>query len=202
MAAILAFSCHAVSAQELVFPERWKKGLTEVPPIYSEDTVTIRILGDIMMHESQIRNAKEGETYDFSTYFSHIQDEIRLADIAIANMEFTLAGEPYSGYPCFSAPDEYADYLADCGFDVFLAFGNDLESAGIACVFLVHGVAEFRSKFGAAGKAELVFGAGCGFNVGHVTCRNCLFFSVFTAFTGAGVFFKTVFRIFSKLSGV
>lgn len=130
LAAILAFSCHAVSAQELVFPERWKKGLTEVPPIYSEDTVTIRILGDIMMHESQIRNAKEGETYDFSTYFSHIQDEIRLADIAIANMEFTLAGEPYSGYPYFSAPDEYADYLADCGFDVFLAANNHIFDKG------------------------------------------------------------------------
>ena len=130
LAAILAFSCHAVSAQELVFPERWKKGLTEVPPIYSEDTVTIRILGDIMMHESQIQNAKEGETYDFSSYFSHIQDEIRLADIAIANMEFTLAGEPYSGYPCFSAPDEYAGYLADCGFDVFLAANNHIFDKG------------------------------------------------------------------------
>lgn len=130
MAAFLVFSCHAVSAQELVLPERWKKGLTEVPSIYREDTVTIRILGDIMMHESQIHNAKRDGTYDFSTYFSHIEDEIRGADIAIANMEFTLAGEPYSGYPCFSAPDEYAEYLADCGFDVFLTANNHIFDKG------------------------------------------------------------------------
>ena len=130
LAAVLAISSHAVSAQELTFPERWKKGLADVPSIYHEDTVTIRILGDIMMHESQIRNAERDGTYDFSSYFSHIEDETRQADIAIANMEFTLAGEPYSGYPCFSAPDEYAEYLADCGFDVFLTANNHIFDKG------------------------------------------------------------------------
>ena len=130
LAAGLLISCHAATAQEIVFPERWTKSLTEVPHIYTEDTVTIRILGDIMMHESQITIARHDGGYDFSTYFRHIEDEIRQADIAIANMEFTLAGEPYSGYPCFSAPDEYAEYLADCGFDVFLTANNHIFDKG------------------------------------------------------------------------
>ena len=83
-----------------------------------------------MMHENQISNAQRDGDYDFSTYFSLIVDEIKQADIAVANMEFTLAGEPYSGYPCFSAPDGYAGYLADCGFDVFLAANNHIFDKG------------------------------------------------------------------------
>jgi len=113
-------------------PERWSNALFNVPPVFSEDTVTIRILGDVMMHEKQIRHAYEAGTYDFSSYFSLIADDIREADISIANMEFTLAGEPYSGYPCFAAPDSFADYLAGCGFDVFLTANNHIFDKGTA----------------------------------------------------------------------
>ncbi len=97
----------------------------------SPDTLTIRILGDIMMHTKQIEAAKRSDgTYDFDSYFKFIQDRISGADIAIANMEFTLAGEPYSGYPCFSAPDDFENYLAECGFDVFLAANNHIFDKG------------------------------------------------------------------------
>ena len=90
-------------------------------PEPDRDTLTICILGDIMMHDAQMENAsRKGGSYDFSTYFEHIGEDIRTADIAIANMEFTLAGTPYSGYPCFSAPDSFTAYLKDCGFDIFL----------------------------------------------------------------------------------
>lgn len=92
-------------AQDIIMPERWKTALTEVHPIFRQDTLTIRFLGDVMMHSSQIANTRrEGSEYDFSSFFSLIENDIRDADIAVANMEFTLAGEPYTGYPCFSAP--------------------------------------------------------------------------------------------------
>lgn len=120
-----------MSAQELTMPERWTRSLIYVRPIYNQDTLTIRILGDVMMHTAQIKSAvREGSEYDFSSYFSLIEDQIKEADIAIANMEFTLAGDPYSGYPCFSAPDTLADYLADCGFDIFLAANNHIFDKG------------------------------------------------------------------------
>jgi poly-gamma-glutamate synthesis protein (capsule biosynthesis protein) len=45
-------------------------------------------------------------------------------------MEFTLAGEPYTGYPGFSAPDSYAEYLARCGFDIFLCANNHIYDKG------------------------------------------------------------------------
>ena len=99
--------------------------------LFKADTVTICVMGDMMMHERQIDLARRNDgTYDFSSYFHHIKDRISSADIAIANMEFTLSGEPYSGYPSFSAPDAYAEYLAQCGFDIFLAANNHIFDKG------------------------------------------------------------------------
>ncbi len=121
----------SVYAQEIVMPERWNRAIFNMTPLLQTDTLTIRILGDMMMHQKQIENAARPDgTYDFSSYFKFIEDDIREADISIANMEFTLAGEPYTGYPCFSAPDSYAAYLADCGFDVFLAANNHIFDKG------------------------------------------------------------------------
>jgi len=122
---------NGVNAQEIILPERWKEALTYAKPIYRQDTLSICILGDVMMHANQIGNARRnGSEYDFSSYFSLIGDRIKDADIAVANMEFTLAGEPYTGYPCFSAPDTLAIYLAECGFDVFLAANNHIFDKG------------------------------------------------------------------------
>ncbi len=131
MALILLSEGCPVRAQELTLPPEWTEPLFSVRPLYEEDTLTVRILGDVMMHENQIVNARTAEgTYDFSSYFMFIEDEIKSADIAIANMEFTLAGEPYTGYPCFSAPDSFVTYLAECGFDIFLAANNHIFDKG------------------------------------------------------------------------
>ena len=112
-------------------PERWTKALTHTRPIFRNDTLTICFLGDMMLHTKQIENAhRGGSEYDFSSYFFHLEDRIAEADIAVANMEFTLAGEPYTGYPAFSAPDSYAEYLADCGFDIFLCANNHIFDKG------------------------------------------------------------------------
>ena len=86
-----------------------------------------------MMHGKQIENTKRpGDEHDFSSFFSLIEDEIKGADLAVANMEFTLGGKPYTGYPSFSAPDGFEEYLADCGFDVFLAANNHIFDKGAA----------------------------------------------------------------------
>ena len=103
----------------------------EVPDLFRKDTLTVCFMGDIMMHSLQIQHARRGgQEYDFNSYFKAIEDRIAGADIAVANMEFTLGGEPYTGYPCFSAPDSYAAYLADCGFDIFLAANNHILDKG------------------------------------------------------------------------
>lgn len=105
--------------------------LEKAKPLFRRDTLVVRFMGDIMMHTNQIEAARKGGgNYDFSSYFRLIEDRIKDADLAVANMEFTLGGEPHTGYPCFSAPDSYATYLADCGFDVFLAANNHILDKG------------------------------------------------------------------------
>lgn len=122
---------HITHAQQIIMPERWHSAITYKQSIFRQDTLTICIFGDMMMHANQISNAHKGDnSYDFTTYFRHLEDQISKADIAVANMEFTLAGEPYTGYPCFSAPDVFASYLADIGFDIFLAANNHIFDKG------------------------------------------------------------------------
>ena len=107
-----------------------------VQPLYKSDTLTILVCGDAMMHGSQIDNAKRADgSCDFCAYFYHIGTKSQKADIAICNMEVTFAGEPYSGYPCFSAPDEFAEEIARCGFDVFLCANNHIFDLWLLLVF-------------------------------------------------------------------
>lgn len=99
------------------------------PPVY--DTVTVRVIGDVMLHQAQIKDASRNGGFDFSPFLDSIAMDLRSADVAIANMEFTLAGKPYTGYPAFSAPDNYAAYVADCGVDVFLTANNHIMDKGL-----------------------------------------------------------------------
>lgn len=99
--------------------------------LFQSDTLTIRMIGDVMMHTRQIEEAHiKDSIYDFSSYFSLIKDSLEQADICIANMEFTLAGKPYTGYPAFSAPDCFVEYLASCGIDVLLCANNHIYDKG------------------------------------------------------------------------
>lgn len=95
------------------------------------DTVSLFIVGDIMSHGKVVRSA---ETYGYRSFFKHVEDRIRGADVAIGNLEFPLAGKPYTGYPSFSGPESYPAYLSDVGFDIFLLANNhilDKETAGL-----------------------------------------------------------------------
>ena len=114
--------------------------------------ITMLFGGDLMQHESQLNAARQPDgKYSYSPCYDHIRETVSRADIAIANMEYTLAGEPYCGYPCFSAPESYATYLADCGFDVDMgmlfqtpaevakdAIENDVHAIGVSSLAAGH----------------------------------------------------------------
>ena len=118
-------------AQKLRIPQRWETSFRNVLPLYRNDTVRICFIGDVMMHGKQIEQArKEAGRYDFSSYFTLIKEDLTSADITAANMEFALGGEPYTGYPAFSAPDGIASYAADCGIDLFLTANNHIFDKG------------------------------------------------------------------------
>ena len=78
-----------------------------------------------MQHRAQIDAARTSDgKYDYSPCFSLVKEEISRADIAIGNLEVTLGGKPYQGYPTFSAPDEYLQAIKDAEFDVLLTANN------------------------------------------------------------------------------
>ena len=102
IAALLLTICSAGAQNgfkyEIPYPARLEKS----------DSVKIVVTGDVMMHSRQLE-------YDCGPFLSELRPLLEDADFAIANMEFSLGGEPYSGYPAFSAPDSYASYVQSLG---------------------------------------------------------------------------------------
>jgi len=90
------------------------------------DTLSVLFLGDIMGHDSQINAAYEPKTksYQFDSYFTHLTDIFERADITVANLELTLAGPPFKGYPRFSSPDVLAHSIKKAGIDVLTTANN------------------------------------------------------------------------------
>lgn len=82
--------------------------------------VSFVAVGDNIMHDQLINEAKINDTYDFSPYYASIKPYIETADLAFVNQETILGGEEkgYSGYPLFNTPDELAKTLSDVGFDI------------------------------------------------------------------------------------
>ncbi len=97
--------------------------------------VDLLFAGDAMQHQAQLDIALregDGKAYDYSDCFTLIAPEITAADYAVVNLEVPLGGGPrYSGYPCFSAPDSYAEALRDAGFDMMLTANNHCLDSGM-----------------------------------------------------------------------
>ncbi|MBK5278148.1 MAG: CapA family protein [Bacteroidia bacterium] len=100
----------------------------------AQDTTRLSLVffGDIMQHDSQIGGAYDtlAKTYDYSSCFQYIKPYLDSADLAIGNLEVTLAGPPYKGYPLFSAPDELLTTLKDTGVDVLVTANNHCVDRG------------------------------------------------------------------------
>jgi len=94
----------------------------------AQDTTRISLLflGDVIQHDSQIKAAYDlsAKQYDYTSCFQFVKPYIAAADLAIGNLEVTLAGPPYKGYPQFSAPDQLALTLKDAGMDVLVTANN------------------------------------------------------------------------------
>jgi poly-gamma-glutamate synthesis protein (capsule biosynthesis protein) len=103
-------------------------------PVLAQDTTRISLLfaGDVMGHDSQIASAYDpvAGVYDYSSCFQFVRPCVESADLAIANLEVTLAGPPYKGYPQFSSPDALARELKAIGFDVLVTANNHCVDRG------------------------------------------------------------------------
>lgn len=98
------------------------------PEKSDEEVITIAAVGDIIVHNMQLMSQYNSETksYDFKDNFLYVKPFIEKADVAICNLETTLAGEGaiYSGYPTFNTPDSILDAIKYSGFDVIQSANN------------------------------------------------------------------------------
>ena len=103
-----------------------------VEVVSNGESITLLFIGDIMGHESLIRSSiqPDGVTYDYTSFFDYIRADISAADLAIANLEVTLAGPPYKGYPLFSSPDALASACKEAGVDVLVTANNHCVDRG------------------------------------------------------------------------
>ncbi len=92
----------------------------------SQSSMSLIFLGDIMGHGGQIEAAHNpvSQSYNYRDVFSNLSKIIAEPDFAIANLEVTLAGEPFSGYPQFSSPDALAKACKNSGIDVLVTANN------------------------------------------------------------------------------
>lgn len=92
---------------------------------------SVLFAGDMMQHKAQIESAKtESGTYNYDECFAGIRHLTEQADLVICNMEAPFGGRPYTGYPSFSAPDEFATAISEAGFDIFLTANNHCMDKG------------------------------------------------------------------------
>lgn len=104
-------------------------------PIKNETTtIHMSVIGDIMSHSGNFKNAynSSSKDYDFSNTFKNITKYIQNADIAVGNLETTFAGKSrgYSGYPTFNTPEALGKNLKDLGIDVLSTANNHCMDKG------------------------------------------------------------------------
>ncbi len=108
--------------------------LFSILPASAQQTrqLTLLFAGDIMGHDTQIESARRmgNGVFDYTSCFRYIAPMVTAADIAVGNLEVTLAGPPYKGYPQFSSPDALAEAIRTAGFDILVQANNHAVDRG------------------------------------------------------------------------
>jgi len=88
--------------------------------------LSLLFVGDVMQHIPQMNAAynKTTDQYDYDSCFAYVAPIFKSNDVVVANLETTLAGKPYSGYPLFSAPDSLVVSLKKAGVDYLMTANN------------------------------------------------------------------------------
>lgn len=113
-----------------------------------EDKTQVKILamGDMIFHQPIVKNYRTGNTYDFTPIFANISEDIKGADLAIANFEGSVnSNRKLSGFPMFNFPKESIYSLKNAGFDILSTANNHALDTGL------DGVAETLSHIKESG---------------------------------------------------
>nr|WP_162990778.1 CapA family protein [Maliibacterium massiliense] len=94
-------------------------------------TATIGNTGDILVHSPILRESQQADgTYSFDPIFTHIAPYAKGVDYATINLELTLPGSKFSGYPAFRVPDSMIDSIMGAGFSMVTTANNHTNDSG------------------------------------------------------------------------
>ena len=84
-----------------------------------DTTVTISAVGDIMITDELLADAKQPDgSYNFAESFAAVSGYTLSSDLTIGNLECNFCGAPYAGKPDYRAPESLATTLSTIGFDL------------------------------------------------------------------------------------
>ena len=92
----------------------------------TQDTLSLLFVGDVMGHTPQIHSAYDKQTghYNYKPVFAKVAPIFKKHDFVVANLEVTLAGKPFTGYPTFSSPKELEADCLHSGINVMVTANN------------------------------------------------------------------------------
>lgn len=102
----------------------------------SPETVTIKAVGDVLIHDRVYRDAETADGYNFDPMLKEVSDYLQDADITMANQETMIGGEEIglSSYPSFNSPQEVGDALKNAGVDIVTLANNHTLDRGEAAI--------------------------------------------------------------------
>ncbi len=97
-----------------------------------DKTMSMVMVGDVLIHESVYKDAYQNGEYNFDSMFSFIKPMIKDYDLKYCNQESIIGGKnlKISGYPAFNSPDEIGDTIVDLGFNVIGLANNHAYDKG------------------------------------------------------------------------
>ncbi|WP_332461295.1 CapA family protein [Leptospira chreensis] len=94
----------------------------------------IKVVGDLMCHNSQIATYYRPKTkdYDSSSSFEFVSNQLQDADLTLGNLETTISSDPneFTGYPRFGSPIGYLTGIQNAGFDILSTANNHSADKG------------------------------------------------------------------------
>lgn len=143
----------------------------------NNDSFTIAVSGDVLIHESVAASAMTGDGFDFTSQLAAVTPILSDADLAICHLEVPLSAtnQDLAYYPAFRVPYEVADLIADAGYDSCSVASNHALDAGPAGVESTiaaldrAGVAHAGTATSSAADAELNLVEANGVTVGHLS---------------------------------
>lgn len=120
---------------------------TENQDEIQKTTVTIKAVGDNLMHSPVYNSCRTEDGFNFDGLYENIAPYIKDADIAAINQETIFVDETqtFSGYPSFGSPSQVGDSIEKAGFNLITHATNHTFDRGYSAV--MHTI-DFWKKYG------------------------------------------------------